>query len=170
MAHEDLDERPPIGGGGRRGDIGVIGEEQLRRAAGKVLGHVAEFDERLNAALQQTVIDRVDILEVGVFAAQAAGPYTHVVIQDAVEADPFQARFLFEPVEVMTPGFPQCDRRPIRSGATRPDVIQRTRVFAEIDVDRFGSRLPPGQSAGSRSRRRRAGSDDLTTIPHNALS
>ena len=103
VGDEGLDEGVPLGGVFGRGGVALPPEDGLR-AGGEGGGHEGEFDEGADVLGEERVVEGVDVLEVvdggavGVF-----GVDSHVVVEDAVEADVVEADFALDGGELGLP-------------------------------------------------------------------
>ena len=76
----------------RRRDVGVVPERLQVRSRSQLVGHEAELNKRLHAQSEQAIVNLIDVGEV------VDGPallvlivHTHIVIENAVEADVLEA-------------------------------------------------------------------------------
>ena len=125
VGYQRLDQGPPFLVGLRRGDIALPPEHRLP-AAGQVPGHEAQFHKGTHFHGQQRVIKFVHVVPVIARAAIARlGIHTHLVMQQPVKTDGFEADFRLAKPQLPLPFRAQPFRCPAGTHTFLEDLRMR---------------------------------------------
>ena len=142
VLRQRADHRVPFGIVLRRRDVRAVPEcLQRGRVGGQFRRHEAEFDERLEAVLEQAVVDLVDVGEiVGNLPLRVALHQAHVVVEDAVEADVADAGGLVHGIQVLAVVVAQRQRRAAGAEHLFPEMREGRAPGAGVDAQAGGGR------------------------------
>ena len=109
MLRESLYQRTPLAGIFRRGRKRLVPEGMRLRIRGQLARHEAKLNERLHSAIEQPIVDLVNVgniidrVDLFVFVVHAV-----FIVENRVEADVFQIGMIPYQSEVLTIAVPQA--------------------------------------------------------------